>query len=612
MISVGRKLTSLLAALLVGFLLPGIASPALAQQGSPVRAQQEQQPKGATLRVGLQQQIDSLNPFLGYTLAATDIFRSIYPTLTTYSPKDFSPQGELAESWKVSDDKLTWTFRIRDGVTWSDGKPVTAEDAAYTYNRIMHDPVAATANGNFVESFTKVEAPDPHTLVIHTKSPQATMLGIDIPIVPKHIWSQVRDLENFANDQTPIVGSGPFVLTEYEREQHVTLRAKEDHWRGAPKVSEVQFIQFKNSDAAVQALRKGDIDVAQQLTPTQFDALREESDIKTVRGQGRRFYEMILNPGATNSENAPIGTGHPALQDVRVRRAIDRAIDKETLVSKVLGGYGQVGAGYLPPIFDDYFWRPPKDQQRSFDLQAANRMLDEAGYERGSDGIRHTPRGEPLEFDFVLHGEKSEDAQVGEFVKRWLSDLGIKVELQPVSDSQLQDRTTAGDFDMVISGWSANPDPDYVLRLQTCGARPDPGGGGMPDTFLCDKTYDRLYQQQLAEFDPAKRQEVVKKAQQRFHDQAAGLILFYQNSLEAYRSDRYSGFTLQPSNQGVITAQQGYWGYYEAQPTEKALSDSASTNYGTAALVLVGVVVVGGGLVGLVSYRRRANLDDRE
>lgn len=594
----GRRITGLVAALLAVFLL---APPAVAQQAG--------QQRGATLRIGLQQQIDSLNPFLGITLAATDIFRTIYPTLTTYSPEDFSVQPELAESWSSSPDKLTWTFRIRRGVEWSDGQPITARDAAYTFNRMMTDPAAATANGNFVENFASVTAPDDHTLVIRTKQPQSTMLAIDAPIVPEHIWSKVDDVASFPNDQMPVVGSGPFVLTEYEPERYVTLEANPRFWRGAPEVSRLQFVQFKNSDAAVQALRKGDIDVVQKLTPAQFNALSGQEDVERVKGQGRRFYEIILNPGATDSENRSIGSGHPALRDVRVRQAIDHAIDRKTLVDRVLGGYGQIGSGYLPPIFADYHWSPQRPRQ--FDLQTANRILDEAGYQRGEDGIRRTPQGEPLNFDFVLHGDEPVDAQVGEFVKRWLADIGIRVELQPVSDNQLNERTIAGDFDMVVSGWSANPDPDYVLRLQTCAARPTPDGGGQPDSFLCDRVYDDLYQQQLAEFDPQARVDLVKQAQQRFYEQATGLILFYPNSLEAYRSDRFAGFTKQPKTDGVITGQQGYWGYYGAKPTEAAVSQ-AGADYGNVLWLLGGAVVLVGVVGTVVAIRRRATMDTRE
>lgn len=611
-VTVGRKLVALLAALTAGLLVPAVtAAPvALAQQdggGSDGSAR-----RGATLRIGVQQEFDSLNPFLGFSLAATDVFRSIYPTLTTYSAEDFSVMPELATSWKSSPDKLTWTFRIRRGVQWSDGEPVTAHDAAYTFNRMMTDPAAATANGNYVENFSSVTAPDDHTLVIRTEKPQATMLAIAAPIVPEHVWSKVPDIAGFANQKMPIVGSGPFVATEYEPQQYLTLKANEGFWRGAPAIDRLRFVNFENSDAAVQALRKGEIDVVQKLTPTQFDALAGATDIERVKGQGRRFFEIILNPGAANSENTPIGTGHPALRDVRVRRAIDRAIDRRELVERVLGGYGQVGAGYLPPIFGDYYWTPPPDLKRTFDLDAANRALEEAGYRRGPDGIRRTPDGKPLEFDFVLHGDEPVDIRVGEFVKGWLSELGIRLELQPVSDNRVNERTTAGDFDMVISGWSANPDPDFVLRLQTCGARPSPQGGGLPDSYLCDKRYDSLYARQLAEFDHDQRVELVKKAQRRFYTQATGLILFYPNSLEAYRSDRFAGFTRQPSGGGVITAQQGYWGYYGAQPTRKAMAGTGGTDYGTVALTLGGAVVLAGLGVVLVVFRRRSTADTRE
>jgi peptide/nickel transport system substrate-binding protein len=604
-----RRLGALLAVLAIGLVGPTAAEgavPALAQQDGGGDS------GGATMRVGLQQQIDSLNPFLGYTLASTEIFRAIYPTLTTYNAEGFSPVPELAESWQPSPDRLTWTFHIRDGVKWSDNEPVTARDAAYTYDRMMKDPAASTANGNFVENFESVTAPDDRTLVIKTKTPQATMLALDVPIVPEHVWSKVTDVASYPNDRMPVVGSGPFVVTEYQPEQYVRLKANKSFWRGAPQIDQLQFVNFKNSDAAVQALRKGDVDVVQKLTAAQFGALKDEPDIKQVKGQGRRFFEMVVNPGATNSENAPIGTGHPALRDVRVRQAIDRAIDRKALVDRVLGGYGQVGAGYLPPIFDDYFWTPGPGERRTFDLAAANRQLDEAGYAKGPDGVRRTRQGEPLNFDFLLHGDEAADAQVGEFVKQWLRDVGINVELQPVSDNQVNDRTTAGDFDLAISGWSANPDPDYVLRLQTCGARPSPGGGGMPDTLQCDPHYDDLYNRQLGEFAPAARAGLVKQAQQRFYDQAAGLVLYYQNSLEAYRSDRLEGFTMQPAKDGVLTGQQGYWGYYTAKPTAEARNGSGRTDYGMVALALGGVVVFAGVVIVLVVFRRRATADDRE
>ena len=576
----------------------------------PAAAAPPAQDRGAVLRVGIQQDIDSLNPFLGFSLAATDLFRSIYPTLTTYAADDFHPEPELADHWQVSPDGLTWTFHIRPGVRWSDGQPVTARDAAYTYDRMLTDPAASTANGSFVANFAAVSAPDPSTLVIRTRTPQATTLAIDAPIVPEHVWSKVGDVGNFTNTGTPVVGSGPFVLTGYEPQQRVTLRANPDYWRGPPEVAGLQFVTFKNSDAAVQALRKGEIDVAQKLTPTQFAALGSAPNITQVRGQGRRFSELLVNPGATNSRDEPIGTGHPALRDLRVRRAIDHSVDREMLVDRVLNGAGRPGAGYIPPIFGRYHWNPPRPPRR--DPAAADREFAAAGYRRGPDGVRRGPGGQPLVLRMMLHSDDSSDARVGEFIKQWLADQGVGVELESVSDNQVNQRTTGGDFDLAMSGYSANPDPDQVLRLQTCASRPSPDGGGQPDSFLCDPVYDEAYRRQHGEFDPAARAAEVKRAQQRFDQQKTGLVLFYEDSLEAYRDDRFRGFARQPADHGVITAQQGFWGYYQARPAPAAMRASTGGEYERAAWTILAVALAGGGLVAVVALRRRATRDQRE
>ena len=137
--------------------------------------------------------IDTLNPFLSFYNGALNTFGLIYPSLNSLG-KDGVPGPYLAKSWTTSEDKLTWTFALEDGLKWSDGQPITAEDAAWTFNLIMTNPTAATANGSLVANFASVTAPNTTTLVVKTKQPQANMLYVSIPvsgipIVPKHIWS---------------------------------------------------------------------------------------------------------------------------------------------------------------------------------------------------------------------------------------------------------------------------------------------------------------------------------------------------------------------------------------------------------------------------------------
>lgn len=628
MIIVRSRLLALGVTLMASALVTApVAMPASASTAAETASGQS----GKILRVGVTQEVDSLNPFISITRTGTDILRANFEFLTTYSQGSMAPEGTLAESWETSDDKLTWTFHFRDGVKWSDGKPVTAKDAAWTFNKMLDDETARTANGSYVQQWESVEATDDSTLVIKTKVPQATMEALDIPIVPEHVWSKVADIG--AEPAYPMVGSGPYYITDFKEAQFTKMKANENYWRGAPKIDELHFIYYRNADAAVTALQSGQVDLVNRLTPTQFDALKSDPNIELNNAQNRRFNEIVINPGAATSDGTPIGNGNPALKDVKLRQAIAQAIDSKTLIDKVWGGYASEAAGYIPPVFKDFAWTPPADKKRKFDLDAANEALDDAGYKKGADGIRVDKTGKPLNLRLLAHAEANLDENAGPFVKGWLKEIGINITLEPRSDTQVNEDTTRGNFDLAFSGWNANPDPDYVLSLQTCANRPNAEGkGGTPDSFLCDKTYDDLYKKQLSEFDRDKRIDLVKQMQARLYDQASLVILGYDNALEAFRKDAFEGFPLQPADGGVIMNQQGYWGYFGATPagegpvpsfdengentatgdgtTEAAAEDSSNTGL---ILGIVGGVVVILLVVGLLFARgRRKTAEDRE
>lgn len=571
---------------------------------------------GTTLRVGLTQDIDSLNPFLAQYAASADMGRAMYEFLTTYDPKDEHPVPGLASSWTHSADGRTWTYTIRSGARWSDGQPITAADAAFTFNLMMTNPDAATANGNFVANFDTVTAPDDHTLVVTTKAPQATMLALDVPIVPKHVWSGVSDVAKYTNLPTPgrpVVGSGPYVLTDYHAGQYVTFAANKTYWRGAPKIDKLEFIHFDNTDAEVQALIKGDIDLVNGLTGHQFDAVKGHQNIATNQAQGSRFVDLVMNIGAATRTNAPIGDGNPNLKDLALRQAIARAIDPATLVSKVYGGYAQAGTGYVPAKFATYHWSPAGSAARTFDPAAANAALDAAGYPKGPDGTRVGKDGKPLNLRLIGRSDKPEQAQMAAFVKGWLAALGIGVDVQMVSSNKLNDVGAAGDYDLMFSGYNVDPDPDYVLAIQTCGQRPTADGkDNNTEAYFCNADYDTLYASQLSELDPAKRVSDVKQLQSLFYQQVPEVTLLYPNALEAYRSDRFASFQIQPDPGGVIMQQNGYWGYYSATPVNSAAATGGSGG-GTGVvigIVVVVVVLAGGGLWFVL--RRRGAVADRE
>jgi peptide/nickel transport system substrate-binding protein len=572
----------------------------------PVRAE-AQQP--TVLRVALTYDVDNLNPFLSITQAGTEIGRLMYDFLTAYDTEDQHPVEALADKWEAAPDKLTWTFHLPDGKKWSDGEPITSADVGYTYNLMMKDPTAATANGSFVANFESVTTPDDRTVVIKTKTPQSTMLALDVPIVPEHVWSKVGDLGTFQNNEPGTVGSGPFVLSEFRANEFVKLKANKDYWRGAPKYDELHFIQYKTVDAATQALSRGEVDLVNRLGAAQFDSLKSNQDVALNKAQGRRFYEVVLNSGAATKNGDPIGDGHPALRDVKVRQAIAKAIDLKTMVERVNGGYAELGTGPIPPVFPEFHFTPA--QLRPFDPAAAGTELDALGYRKGADGIRAGADGRPLNFRLLGHAGRSYDEQAAEFIKRSLADLGIGVEVQFAKDDLLNESANSGKFDLVFSSWGTNPDPDYILSLHTCGQRPNADGkGGTTDTFFCDQTYDALYAQQLSELDRGKRADLVKQMQQRFYDQVPAVVLCYENSLEAYRKDKFGGFAVQPDPGGVIMGQNGVWGYYSATPV--SASGGGSSSSAPVIIGVVAVVVLLGGGIWLVSRRRGTTAEDRE
>ncbi|MEU9604445.1 ABC transporter substrate-binding protein [Streptomyces sp. NPDC048057] len=595
---------SLLALCTVGALLAAV--PPAAQARSADRA-----PKVLTIAVS--QSVDSLSPFLAQRLVSTSVHRLAYEYLTNYDVKDARTVPGFATAWSASPSKLTWTFTVRGDSRWSDGRPATAEDAAWTFNTMMSDPKAATANGAFTANFRKVTAPDPTTLVIELKKPQATMTALDVPILPKHVWEGVDDFSAFNNDERfPLVGNGPFVITDFKVDRYIRLKANKNFWRGAPKVDELLLKYYKDGDAAVAALRKGEVSFVQGLTPAQAASLKSAPDVAVNDAPGRRFFALATNPGARSRDGKTFGNGHPALLDPAVRKALFHATDRRTLVERVFRGHAVEGQGYLPPRFGPYFWRPSAAQRIDYDPAKAAALLDGAGYRKARGGKRLGKDGRPLSFRILCHATDPNDKAVGKYLQEWWGALGIGLRidcLDNVSDPWLK-----GDYDLAFDGWSVSPDPDLVLSIHTCAALPaTPADTGSTDNFICDRQFDELYARQSAEYDPAKRADLVKQLQSRLYDTGYMNVLAYPNAVEAYRTDQISSITTMPEAAGNIWGQDGYWSWWSAVPADGSGDGGSDDGSRTALAIGAGALaVLVAAVAGLVAVRRRATVEDRE
>ena len=575
-------------------------------------------------RVGVLQDIDNLNPFKGITAAAYESWALMYDTLTGYAAEDFAPEPRLAESWEQSEDGLTWTYKIREGVTFHDGEPLTADDVAYTFNRVMDGKLEKTNYGSYVAQIDTVEATDDTTVVMTLKKPTPLMERLSIPILPEHIWSEIDDeeLRQYTNepdaDPPGGVGSGPFILSEAREGQYYTFERNDDYWEGPATIEGVEFRLYRNADALVQALKNGEVDFADDLDANVFAALEGTDGITTRSSDYYGFNYLTFNGGAETVDGEQIGTGHPSLKDPQVRLAIHHAVDKEALVDRTLDGRGTPGTTVIPPLYPEH---AEPEEPVTYDPDEANRILDEAGYARGSDGIRTMPDGsDPLVYKLYARSNSETSQTTIKFLQGWLEDIGIDSTAETVSEGRLYEIAGAGTFDMYEWGWVVEPDPDYQLSTFTCGqfSYEDDGTiyAGLNDSFYCNEEYDDLYRQQSTETDREARTEIVQQMQLMAYDANAYIVTEYYDYLQAYNSDRFTGFVPQPDPDGAILFQYGVFSYLNIAPptsdTAAGGDDSSDSGVSTGLVVAGGVGVLAVAGLGLAAARRRGARGDVE
>ena len=563
-----------------------------------------------TLTVGLTQEIDSPNVTVGYTVAAYEVWNLMYATLTDKAADDFETIPGLAESWEGSEDGLTWTYTLREGLLWSDGEPLTADDVAYTINRSRDEEwfnhYATTQN-------LEATAIDDVTLEVTTSVPDPKLPTLDVYIVPQHIYEGISADDLGTYEATDGVASGPYSLSELRRGQDWTMTANPNYWAGEPTIDEVIFRLFTNPDAMVAALEQGEIDAAHNIPSGSVERLEENPDIEVVQGQQGGFDELAMNAGAGG-----IGDGHPALEDVRVRQAIAHAVDKETIVDRVLNGLGEPADAMSPS--PDREWIPEIEEPFAFDLDEANRILDEAGYEdTDGNGVREMPGGgEELTFRWAVRTEAENAQATYELVSGSLAEIGIDTEIETYNDTQLGPVIGRGEWDLFVWGWTPFVDPDPQLSYFLCdqvSTDPEDPLDYYNDANWCNEDYDALYEEQNQELDHDRRVEIVHEMLTLFYEEAAYSVLYYSPDLQAYRTDRFEGWLHQPAEIGPVLFSNTSPTYANLQPISETGGDSSSdgdssSNTGLfVAIAVIGMLVIGGGAFAL---GRRGSADDRE
>ena len=562
------------------------------------------------LRIGSTNDIDGFNPFKIVEIPSYELMGLTYDLLVENSPKDSSPVPGLADSWETSDDGLTWTFHLNKDARWHDGKPVTSEDVAYTYQRILDEE-----QGLYIDSVKQIKSirtPDKHTVVFETKKPSVQMLSTYVYILPKHIWEDVPADETKSFKNEPIIGSGPFQAVEWREGQSARLEANPDYFRGAPKIDEIIFQFYDNPDTMVQALENGEVDYIFNMPVNLFKSLENQEGIETNSAPDPGFTELGFNlyeptPEAIKEFGAPkTTTGNPALLDPKVREAINWAIDEEELTEKVLQGEGVAGTTVVPPALANYHLELPESEIQGFDIERSKELLKQAGWEDTNGDGTVDKDGKELQLRLFVRSEDVDSPTYGAFLEDWFKEAGIGLETKAMGDTALTDAIYAADYDMFIWGWGSEADPDFILSVLTCDQIM-----GWSDTFWCNKDYSDMYQEQKQQLDLDERAATIKEMQRIAYEENPYVIFYYDNQFEAWRTDKLEGWTKTPTeaDPGQVAFTFSTATYTNLRPLSAGGSDEGG---GPSPLLYVGLGIVAIVVIaGVVVFIRRGSAEDR-
>ncbi|MGW4727231.1 ABC transporter substrate-binding protein [Streptomyces sp. NPDC004291] len=427
--------------------------------------------------VGIAYEPDSLSPLLGY---GKDGNSKIFDGLLAFDA-DMKLKPALArELPHVSDGGLTYTYNLRDNVAFSDGAPFTAKDVVFTYRTIL-DPKTNNPSRTELDALESVEAVGDDTVVFRLKYPYAPFAERTVhAIAPEHVAAK-QDV-NTGPFTTKPIGTGPYVLTGWSKGEKLSFQANPTYWNGAPQVKKFTMAIIKDDDVRATRLRAGDLDGA-ILPPNLAAGFTTDKGKKTWAAKTYDYRTVTLP------------THHKVTGDTAVRRALDLAVDRETMVDKILEGAGKPAYG---PVPTDSPWFT-KGTERRHDLTGARKILDEAGWKPGPDGVR-VKDGVRAAFPlWYLSGDKLRQ----DHALAYASDAkkaGIDITTQAGTWEVIEPRMKT---DAVLAGGGSPGDPDFDQYLLL---KSSLGGDGFNNMAWYDnKTVDKALEDGRRTNDPAKR-----------------------------------------------------------------------------------------------------------
>ena len=497
--------------------------------------------KGGHVVEGNFTDVRTFNSMLSSDTASNQVIGLMFEGLLNYRKNGDLIPALAADLPKTSSDGLTYTFKLRPNLKFSDGQPLTSDDVKFTYQLAFDSQYAAVASprrGDLSKYIASIDTPDPQTVIIKTTQVFAPFLANHAlyGILPKHVLGSMTAAQiNTADFNTaPSVTSGAFKFVKWDKGQQVTMARNDNYWAGAPYLDQWIYKVLPDSVAVTNQLKTGEIDIG-PVDPGQFDALKTTSTVAMSEFPVPTFtfYAYQLDP------SKPAG---PLFQDKAVRQALLYALNRDQIVSAVFFGHGTVANSVEPPTSWAYKDKPAT--LIKFDKAKAESLLDSAGWAKGADGIR-AKNGLKLKFTMITNaGNKQRESMLQIMQQSW-HDIGVEATPSLIQFPQLVSQIVSiRTFDVFLVGfnWAQDPDVSPLYHSRNTAA------GGFNGAFFKNDQADQLLDQALTTLDKTKRKQLYSQFQDLMSDLQPSPVILFNTGIYGVNT-RVQGTDFGPFNQ---------------------------------------------------------------
>ncbi len=502
------------------------------------------------ISIGLQAAITSMDPHYHNIGPNNSTLRHIFePLVATDENQKLAPG--LAISWKAIDD-TTWEFKLRKNVRFHDGSPFTAEDVAFTLKRVPNVPNSPSSFATFTKPIVDVKVVDPHTIIFKTASPHP-LLPSDLSavgIVSKAVGEKATTDDYNSGKAT--IGTGAYKFVEYVANQRIVVKANYGYWGGEEPWDKVTFKMLTSPAARVAALLSGDVEMIETVPTADIAKLEKDAKFSLPNKVSNRVIYVHLNQ---HQDKAPLfltdKAGKPLdknpLKDVRVRKALSMAINRDAIVSKVMEGRA-VAASQL--LADNFFGTSKKLKPTKFDPEGAKKLLADAGYPNG--------------FAMTIHGPNNRyinDAAIAQTIAQFYSRIGIDAKVDTMPSSVYFTRATKLEFSYMVLGWGTESgEQGSALRSLLATYDTAKGMGVTNRGRYSNAAFDKALGDALVTMDDKKREGMIQGAAEMVMEDVGLIPLHYEVSTWATtrklkyspRTDQYTlAMNLKPVNSPV-------------------------------------------------------------